>query len=169
MIVSIVWDVDFILFKVGSWEVCWYGLMWGFGFILVYEMVSCLFKKEKYLEEWVDKFFVYCIVSMVIGVCLGYCLFYEWDYYGVYFVEIFKIWKGGLVSYGGVFVIILVLMWYLKKVIWKSVWWLFDCMIFVVVIVCFCICFGNLMNFEIFGYFIMLFWGFEFVCFWEWY
>ena len=40
MIASIVWDVDPILFKVGSWEVRWYGLMWGLGFILAYEMVS---------------------------------------------------------------------------------------------------------------------------------
>ena len=38
MIASIVWDVDPILFKVGSWEVRWYGLMWGLGFILAYEM-----------------------------------------------------------------------------------------------------------------------------------
>ena len=51
MIASIVWDVDPILFKVGSWEVRWYGLMWGLGFILAYEMVSRLFKKEKYPEE----------------------------------------------------------------------------------------------------------------------
>ena len=98
MIASIVWDVDPILFKVGSWEVRWYGLMWGLGFILAYEMVSRLFKKEKYPEEWVDKLFVYCIVSTVIGARLGHCLFYEWDYYGAHPVEIFKIWKGGLAS-----------------------------------------------------------------------
>ncbi len=29
MIASIVWDVDPILFKVGSWEVRWYGLREG--------------------------------------------------------------------------------------------------------------------------------------------
>ena len=109
MIASIVWDVDPILFKVGSWEVRWYGLMWGLGFILAYEMVSRLFKKEKYPEEWVDKLFVYCIVSTVIGARLGHCLFYEWDYYGAHPVEIFKIWKGGLASHGGVFSIILAL------------------------------------------------------------
>ena len=56
MIASIVWDVDPILFKVGSWEVRWYGLMWGLGFILAYEMVSRLFKKEKYPEEWWTSF-----------------------------------------------------------------------------------------------------------------
>ena len=75
MIASIVWDVDPILFKVGSWEVRWYGLMWGLGFILAYEMVSRLFKKEKYPEEWVDKLFVYCIVSTVIGPVWGIVYF----------------------------------------------------------------------------------------------
>ena len=129
MIASIVWDVDPILFKVGSWEVRWYGLMWGLGFILAYEIVSRLFKKEKYPEDWVDKLFVYCIVSTVIGARLGHCLFYEWDYYSAHPVEIFKIWKGGLASHGGVFAIILALMWYSKKVTRKSVWWLFDRMI----------------------------------------
>ena len=70
---------------------------------------------------------------------LGHCLFYEWDYYGAHPVEIFKIWKGGLASHGGVFAIILALMWYSKKVTRKSVWWLFDRMIPAVAIVCFCI------------------------------
>ena len=46
MIASIVWDVDPILFKVGSWEVRWYGLMWGLGFILAYEIVSRYSKKR---------------------------------------------------------------------------------------------------------------------------
>ena len=36
MIASILWDVDPVWFKVGSWEVRWYGLMWGLGFILAY-------------------------------------------------------------------------------------------------------------------------------------
>ena len=47
MIASIVWDVDPILFKVGSWEVRWYGLMWGLGFILAYEMVSPFIQKRE--------------------------------------------------------------------------------------------------------------------------
>lgn len=43
---SIVWDVDPVLVHLGSLEIRWYGLMWGLGFILAYEMVSRLFKKE---------------------------------------------------------------------------------------------------------------------------
>ena len=168
MIASIVWDMDPVLLKLGSIELRWYGLMWGLGFILAYEMVSRLFKKEKYPDNWADKLFIYCIVSTVIGARLGHCLFYEWDYYSVNPVEIFKIWHGGLASHGGVFAIILALIWYSKKVTKKSVWWLFDRMIPAVAVVCFCIRFGNLMNSEIFGYPTSMPWGFEFVRSREW-
>ena len=176
---SIVWDVDPVLVHLGSLEIRWYGLMWGLGFILAYEMVSRLFKKEGYPENWADKLFVYCIVSSVIGARLGHCLFYEWDYYGAHPAEILKIWKGGLASHGGVFALILALIWYSKTVTKKSVWWLFDrmipavavvcmCMIPAVAVVCMCIRFGNLMNSEIFGYPTTLPWGFEFVRSREW-
>ena len=148
---SIVWDVDPVLVHLGSLEIRWYGLMWGLGFILAYEMVSRLFKKEGYPENWADKLFVYCIVSSVIGARLGHCLFYEWDYYGAHPAEILKIWKGGLASHGGVFALILALIWYSKTVTKKSVWWLFDRMIPAVAVVCMCIRFGNLMNSEIIG------------------
>ena len=82
MIGSIVWDVDPVLFHLGPREIRWYGLMWGIGFILAYNMVANLFKKEGHPDKWVDKLFVYCIVSSVIGARLGHCLFYEWGYYG---------------------------------------------------------------------------------------
>ena len=80
--------------------------MWGLGFILAYEMVSRLFKKEGYPDAWADKLFIYCIVSSVLGARLVHCLFYEWDYYGAHPLEILKIWKGGLASHGGVFALI---------------------------------------------------------------
>ena len=104
---SIVWDVDPVLVRIGSIELRWYGLMWGLGFILAYEIMARLFKKEGHPDTWVDKLFVYCVVSSVVGARLGHCLFYEWDYYGAHPIEILKIWKGGLASHGGVFLLIL--------------------------------------------------------------
>ena len=98
MIASIVWDVDPVILRLGSIEMRWYGLMWGLGFLLAYNMVSRLFKKEKYPEEWVDKLFMYSLISTVIGARLGHCIFYEWDYYGAHPLEILKIWHGGLLS-----------------------------------------------------------------------
>ncbi len=165
---SIVWDVDPILVHLGSLEIRWYGLMWGLGFMIAYEMVSRLFRKENYPEDWADKLFIYSILSTIIGARLGHCLFYEWDFYGAHPIEILKVWKGGLASHGGVFAIILTLVYYSKKVTHKSVWWLFDRMIPAVAVVCACIRFGNLMNSEIFGFPTDMPWGFQFVNSREW-
>ena len=55
---SIVWNVDPVLIHLGPLEIRWYGLMWGLGFILAYEIVSRLFKKEGYPENWADKLFI---------------------------------------------------------------------------------------------------------------
>lgn len=168
MIASIVWDVDPILLKLGSIELRWYGLMWGIGFILAFELVSRLFKKEGYPEQWADKLFIWSLVSTVLGARIGHCFFYEWDYYSQNLGEILMIHKGGLASHGGVFAIITALMLYSKLITKKSVWWLFDRMIPAVAVVAFCIRFGNLMNSEIFGYPTTMPWGFEFVRSREW-
>ena len=163
MLSSIVWDVDPTIFEIGGRQIRWYGLMWGLGFILAYKYAEWLFKKEKYPEEWVDKLFVYSLISVVVGARLGHCLFYQWDYYTSNPVEILKIWEGGLASHGGVFGVIFAAWLYSKKITKQSVWWLFDRIIPSVAVLCFCIRFGNLMNSEIFGFPTDMPWGFEFV------
>lgn len=165
---SIVWDVNPTFITIFGHEIRWYGLMWGLGFIVATELVSRLFKKEGYPADWSDKLFVYCIVSVIVGARLGHCLFYEWDYYGSNPIEILKFWKGGLASHGGVFALILTMIYYSKTVTKKNLWWLFDRMIPAVAVVSMCIRFGNLMNSEIFGFPTDLPWGFEFVRSYEW-
>ncbi len=168
VILGIVWDVDPVLFRLGSLEVRWYGLMWAAGFLLALEFMTRFFKREKYPEEWVDKLFIYAIVSCIVGARLGHVFFYEWEAYSANPVEILKIWNGGLASHGGVYALILTMMWFSYKVTHKNVWWLFDRMIPAVAIVAGCIRFGNLMNSEIFGLPTDLPWGFEFVRSAEW-
>ncbi|MDY3913459.1 MAG: prolipoprotein diacylglyceryl transferase [Phocaeicola sp.] len=165
---NIVWDVDPILIKLGSIELRYYGLLWGIGFLLALEFMTRLFKREKYPDEWIDKLFVYSIVSVVIGARIGHCFFYAWEYYSQHPLEIFKIWEGGLASHGGVFALILTMIWFSYKITKKSVWWLFDRMIPAVAIVAGCIRLGNLMNSEIFGYPTDLPWGFQFIQSQEW-
>lgn len=168
MLLSIIWDVNPVFFQLGPVTVRWYGLMWGIGFILAYEIVSRTLKKEGHPDEWSEKLFSYSIIYTVIGARLGHCLFYEPEYYLANPLEIFKIWNGGLASHGGSFMLILGIYFYSKKVSHKSMWWLFDRMIPGVAALCFCIRFGNLMNSEIFGFPTDLPWGFEFVRSREW-
>ena len=167
-LLAIIWNADPTIFSIGPLEIRWYGLMWGLGFILAYEQEARLFKRERYPEDWVDKLFIWCIVSTVIGSRLGHCLFYEWDFYSSHPAEILKVWKGGMASHGGTFLLIIALVAFSRLVTHKSVWWLFDRTIPSVAAVCFCIRFGNLMNSEIFGYPTDMPWGFMFVRSREW-
>ncbi|MEG2514858.1 MAG: prolipoprotein diacylglyceryl transferase [Bacteroidaceae bacterium] len=168
MLSFITWDVDPTLFSIAGRDIRWYGLMWGLGFLVGYEMISRLFKYEKHPDSWADKLFIYAIISSVIGARLGHCFFYAWDYYSIHPIEIFKIWEGGLASHGGVFALIITLVFYSRKVTRQSVWWLFDRMIPAIAVVCACIRFGNLMNSEIFGFPTDMPWGFKFVRSSEW-
>ena len=168
MLDFITWTADPAIFSIGSREIRWYGLAFAIGFLIGYKIVEKMWKREKLNPAWIDSLLIYTMLGTVIGARLGHCLFYEWDYYGAHPVEILKIWKGGLASHGGVFILILALVWYSKKVTKKSVWWLFDRMIPAVAVVGMCIRFGNLMNSEIFGYPTTLPWGFEFVRSREW-
>lgn len=168
MLASIVWDVDPAIFTIFGHEIRWYGLLWGIGFLVGYLMVERVFKREKLPNDWIDKLFMYTIVSSVIGARLGHCLFYGWDYYSQHPLEILMIWKGGLASHGGVFCLIVALIYYSKHITHKSVWWLFDRMIPGIAFACMCIRLGNLMNSEIFGYTTTMPWGFLFIRSEEW-
>ena len=164
----ITWNPDLFAFHLGSFGVRWYSLCWCFALLAAYVLVQHLYRRQHIADKLFDPLFFYCFVGILVGARLGHCLFYEWDYYGAHPAEILKIWKGGLASHGGVFALILALIWYSKTVTKKSVWWLFDRMIPAVAVVCMCIRFGNLMNSEIFGYPTTLPWGFEFVRSREW-
>ena len=81
MVTSIVWNADPILFRLGPIEIGWYGLMWGIGFILAYEIVSRILLKENNPKDWPDKLFLYCLVFTVVGSRLGHCLFYDFYFF----------------------------------------------------------------------------------------
>ena len=50
MIASILWDVDPVWFKVGSWEVRWYGLMWGLDLSWLMRWSVAFSKKKNILK-----------------------------------------------------------------------------------------------------------------------
>lgn len=168
MLAYITWDVSPTLFSIFGREIRWYGLLWGIGFLIGYEMMGRLFKHEKYPEAWVEKLFLYSILSSVVGARLGHCFFYDWAYYSQHPLEILAVWNGGLASHGGVFALILTMIYFSKKITHQSVWWLFDRMIPAVAVVSACIRLGNLMNSEIFGFPTTMPWGFKFVRSAEW-
>lgn len=173
MLNYITWNVDPILFQIGSVRVGWYGLLLASGFLLAYLVFQKILTREGLSQELTDKFAVYTILWTVVGLRLGHCLFYDWAYFKHHLLEIFipfvqtaEGWKftgfAGLASHGGVIAIILFVLYYTRK--HKiNILWLMDRMCIAVPIAAAFVRCGNLMNSEIIGVVTDKPWGFIFM------
>ncbi len=163
MLLSILWDFKPEIFSLGPITVRWYGLLFALGFLLGYQFVEKMFKKEGIPLEWLEKLFMYTLIATVIGARLGHVIFYGWEFYSQHPAEILKIWHGGLASHGATIGILVALYYYSKKVSKKSILWVLDRVAIPVALAGFFIRTGNLMNSEIIGTQTDLAWGFQFV------
>ena len=162
MLEYITWDVSREIIKIGSFEIRWYGLLFGLGFVFAYLVLQRIFKKEGVKPELLDKLTVYCALATVIGARLGHVLFYEPAYYFNHPGEILKVWEGGLASHGAAVAIILAAIIF-ARVYKLNVWWIFDMIGIVIPLVAAFVRTGNLINSEIYGKPTDVPWAFIFV------
>lgn len=89
-------------FSIGSFEVKWYGIIIGIGFLLafVYGMVSC--KKMKINQGKLLDAIIIGLIGGIIGARLYYVLFFDGDKYLKDPISILYIHEGGLGIYGGI-------------------------------------------------------------------
>ena len=111
----ITWNVDPVLFSIGSLSVRWYGLLWALGFLFGYLIMRRIYRREKMSEDSLDKLLIYMLLFTVIGARLGHCLFYEPDYYLSHPLKMLAVWEGGLASHGGAIGILLGLWFYVQE------------------------------------------------------
>ncbi|NLE63439.1 MAG: prolipoprotein diacylglyceryl transferase [Bacteroidales bacterium] len=161
MLTYITWNVDPILFQLGSLRVGWYGVLLASGFLLAYLLFQKMLVKEGLPQDITDRFAVYTILWTVVGLRIGHCLFYDWAYFSNHILEIFipftqtpQGWQftgyAGLASHGGVIAIILFVIYYSYKHKINILWLLDRMSIAVPIAAAFVRC-GNLMNSEIIG------------------
>ncbi len=155
------WNINPVIFQLGSHEIRWYGLLFAGGFFFGYLIMGKFFKIEKVPEILLDKITLYTAVGTILGARLGHCLFYEPAYYLSNPLEIIKIWHGGLASHGAAIGILLAL-WLFSRKVHKPYLWTMDRVVTVVALAGFLIRMGNLMNSEIYGVETSLPWGFIF-------
>ena len=162
------WNMNPEIFRIGGFAVRWYGLLFVSGFILGYWIFSKFFEREKLNKDILDPLLYTLLIGTLVGARLGHCLFYGFNYYfGSWkgFLEIFKVWEGGLASHGGTFMLILCMWWFASKYGKKNhidFLWIMD---HLAIAVCFAATFirlGNLCNSEIYGNVTSLPWGFIF-------
>ncbi|MCD5382895.1 prolipoprotein diacylglyceryl transferase [Candidatus Gracilibacteria bacterium] len=126
----------------------YYGLMYALGFLIGYLII----KKRGFITgEKLDDLFIYLFLGVVFGGRLGYVLFYNFSYYLENFLEIFKVWQGGMSFHGGVIGVAIAVFFYTKK--YKiNIWKLGDEIASVLPIGLFFGRIGNFLNKELLGF-----------------
>lgn len=169
---AIQWNIDPVIFHLGSFGLRWYSLGFLFAFFLGYLILYKMFQKEKVDIKYLDSFVIYMFLAVLAGARLGHCLFYEPGYFltSDHWLEIFlpiNIKTGqftgyqGLASHGAALAILFVL-WLFQKQQKVNAWWLVDRLVIVIALGGAFIRLGNLMNSEIYGVETSLPWGFIF-------
>lgn len=120
------WNIDPVLFQLGSFGLRYYALCFLAAFIVSYVLMLRVFKREGKSQELLDQLSIYIFLGTLIGARLGHCLFYEFDYYIQHPLEmILPFRKGpdgweltgfqGLASHGGAIGILVALWLFAKK------------------------------------------------------
>ena len=164
---SVTWNVDPIIFKIGPIALRWYSLLFVAGFPLGYWMFTKFYKREGVDTKLLEPLLYALLIGTIVGARLGHCLFYEPSYYltAEHWVEIFKPWRGGLASHGGAIGVMLAVWWYAHKYGKKNGFdalWVFDRLVICISFAGCLIRLGNLFNSEIYGDVTDLPWGFIF-------
>lgn len=170
----ITWNLDPVALSIGPLQIRWYGMLWAFGFLFGYMLMSKVYKRERMPEGSLDNLLVIMLVFTVVGARLGHCLFYEPEYYLSKPLEMLKIWEGGLASHGGAIGILIGLWIYVRRFNNKTkkekddkqritYLWILDRIVIPVCLVGAMIRVGNVCNHEIYGTPTSLPWGFVFM------
>ncbi len=148
----IVWDVNPNIIE-SPLMVRYYGLTWALSFFVGLFLMKKMMKNDNAPDSYTDKIFIYVMVGAILGARLGHVIFYQPDYYltSAHWMEIFKIWEGGLASHGGLIGVVIAIWLFSKRVSKKSFLWVGDKVVVTVAIAACLIRVGNLMNSEIIG------------------
>ena len=147
----IIWDISPTILELGPLQLRWYGLLFIGSFFLGLFIMQWIYKREGRSPEELDTLLIYILVGTVIGARLMHCLAYEPEYYLANPLEIFKVWKGGLASHGGMIGVLIALYLFSKKY-QLSFFWLLSRIVIPTALVGTFIRLGNLFNSEILGF-----------------
>lgn len=166
------WNVDPVMFHLGSFGLRYYSLGFLFAFFFGYLVLNKMFTREKVDIKILDTLVVWIFLAVLIGARLGHCLFYQPDYFCTadHWLEIFLPFNlatgeftgyEGLASHGAAIAILLAIYFFQRKY-HVNAWWLLDRLVIVVALGGCFIRLGNLFNSEIYGVQTSLPWGFIF-------
>jgi prolipoprotein diacylglyceryl transferase len=171
MLDYIVWNPSGTIVDLGFYQLRWYSVLFGLGFVLGYQFVKARFKKASYDVALLDSLAVYLVFGTIIGARFVHCVFYDWDYFSHHLLEIFLPFRFspefeftgflGLASHGGGLGVLVAVLIFAKRHKVNTVW-LIDTIAFVIPLAGASIRLGNLLNSEIVGRLTDVPWAFVF-------
>ena len=99
-------NFDPVAFQIMSFEIRWYSLAYILGIVIGWILCKKIFIKNLDISEKFDDYITYLIIGIILGGRIGYIVFYNFSYYLDNFLDIFKIWQGGMSFHGGLLGII---------------------------------------------------------------
>jgi phosphatidylglycerol:prolipoprotein diacylglycerol transferase len=110
--------IDPIVFRIFTWPVYWYGLMYLIGFVVGWGLLALRlrFSSTPILtyDQLSDVIF-YTAMGVILGGRVGYMLFYDWRALLSHPLLLFQTWKGGMSFHGGLLGVIVALFLYTKR------------------------------------------------------
>ena len=94
-------NFDPVAFQILSFEIRWYSLAYILGIVIGWILCKKIFIKKSDISEKFDDYITYLIIGVILGGRIGYIVFYNFSYYLDNFLDIFKIWQGGMSFHGG--------------------------------------------------------------------
>lgn len=157
------WEPSTTLFKLGSFGIHYYSLMFVIAFSLGYNIMKGMYQKEKVSIETLESMLFYIVISTLLGARLGHVLFYDWAYYQNHLLEVLLpiaskadggyafIGFRGLASHGAAIGILLGIIIYQRFNSYKPLAWILDRLIIPTTLGAGFVRIGNFFNSEIVG------------------
>lgn len=106
--------MDGILVDLGFIQIYWYSLMLFLGFVLGGYLLLREAKRFGIKEDFILNLFFYTVPIAILGARIYYVIF-NWELYSANFLDIFKVWEGGLAIHGGILFGLIFVIFYTKK------------------------------------------------------
>ena len=110
-------SIDPVIFSIGFIEIRWYSLSYIVAFVVGSYLIKYFNNKIKpnISEKYIDNFFIWAVIGVILGGRIGYVIFYQLGEFLVDPKYLLYIWKGGMSFHGGLIGIIASIYLFTKK------------------------------------------------------
>ena len=116
-------NFDPVLVDFGFFQIRWYSVAYILGILIGWIYANKIIKStannqynfRQITPEMFDDLIIFLVIGIILGGRLGYVLFYNLDYYSQNFLDIFKLWQGGMSFHGGLLGVVLSTIIFSKK------------------------------------------------------